>query len=120
MKSYEIKSLDELIEELRALPEGVNVRGIQSGVIHSDRGYYERNAVVPDENSVIPASVLADQLESEIGGPMEGWKGGDYTISGRMPVAYADYGDTGPYIGGFQADSPGVYSPYLIDETFWY
>lgn len=120
MNTYSIKSLDDLIAELRSLPEGSQVRGIQSGVIHSDRGYYERNAVVPDENAVFPAAELADYLEAEIGGPMEGWKGGDYTISGRMPVAYAKYGDTGPYIAGFEQESPGNYSPFGIYEGFWY
>lgn len=120
MNRYGVKSLDDLISELRALPEGSKVRGIQSGIIHSDRGYYERNAVVPDTGAVFPADLLADQLDSEIGGPMEGWKGGDYTISGRMPVAYADYGHTGPYIGGFEEQSPGNYSPYLIDEDHWF
>lgn len=115
---YRIKSLAELIDELRALPEGAQIQGIESGEVHSDRGYYERGAVTPSAPNLISAATLASQLEQSVGKPMHGWKGGEYFVSGQLPVAYAPEGHTGPYIGGFSSES-NAYEPVLIEEGWW-
>lgn len=120
MQVYRIKTLSEIILELKLLPVGAYVQGINSSFIHSDRGYYERNAVEPGAGTRIQAHALADSLERQIGCTMRGWKGGEYTISGAQPVAFAIEGDTGPYIAGFALvdGSPHVYGPVLV-ENLW-
>src|SRR5690242_13641828 len=78
-KLYSRMTLSDLIEALGALPDGALVRGITPSV-HSYRGYYERNAVSP--NSLVRgARELGEYLVGEIGKPIHGWKGGDYTVS---------------------------------------
>ena len=111
MNIYRTLSLDEIIDELRGLPEGAIIRGIEVGVLHSDRGYYERGALSPSDTMQWDASTLADQLEGEKGKTIHGWKGGEYVVQGYLPVAVADYGDTGPYIAGFTPRSDGSYEP---------
>lgn len=117
--SYSLLDLGEVIKALRELPEGSRVKGIESGVIHSDRGYYDRNAVTPSRETTWEPRILADQLASCIGGVMYGWKGGEYPIRSDKPVAYADDGDTGPYLAGFSEIEPGLYRPVTIDTGWW-
>lgn len=122
MKVYKVKTLSELILELKLLPAGAFVRGIEApAFIHSDRGYYERNALVPTSDATQRAHSLASFLEEQIGETMYGWKGGEYVISGAKPVAFAAEGDTGPYIAGFAllGDVPNLYGPVLIYSAGW-
>lgn len=103
MKIYKEMTLNEVINALRALPEGARVMGLD-GPLHSDRGWYDRSATAPIPDAVWPAPALADVLESQIGNVMRGWKGGEYYVDGNKPVYVADYGTTGPAIGGFEYD----------------
>lgn len=120
MQVYRIKTLSELILELKRLPAGTFVRGFNSSYLHSDRGYYERAALEPRLGKDIPVHAFATSLEAQIGNIMQGWKGGRYTISGAKPVAFAEEGNIGPYIAGFAlADgTPHVYGPVLIEEQW--
>jgi hypothetical protein len=121
METYRIKSLGEIIEFLRGTPASAYVVGFaDDGEIYSDRGYYERNATAPSSVGIHRTHVLADLFESQIGKEIYGYKGGDYFVRSDMPVAYAAWGDTGPYIAGFQVNPDGNYEPVVIDESFWF
>lgn len=103
MKVYRALDLGEVVEELRALPMGAVVRGIEDGWLHGDRGWYARSALDPDPagTAELDAHGLADRLEMQYGDGIPGWKGGEYYVSSQLPVAVAFAGDTGPYIAGF-------------------
>lgn len=115
-KIYKRMTLRELINALRALPEGAIVTGFDTD-IESYRGYYERNAVEPDEGTIIPASLAAYELESQIGNSITGYKGGDYVISADELVYYASYGKTGPSIIGLESDGD-FYRLILLGEDY--
>lgn len=102
MKIYKELDLSEVIEALKAMPEDARVRGLD-GTLHSDRGWYDRSATAP---SILAWSAheLADLFEAQIGKPIHGWKGGDYYVDSFKPVYVAEYGSTGPAIGGFEYD----------------
>lgn len=121
MKVYKIKTLSELILELKMLPVGSYVRGIESPLLHSDRGYYNRAALEPSATAPdMRAATFAQVLEEQIGATMRGWKGGEYAISGAKPVAFAAEGDTGPYIAGFAlvGQEVNIYAPVLIEDRW--
>ncbi len=80
MKTYNQMTLGELIEALDRLGDA-KVRGLGED-IHSDRGFYERNAVDPDGSEIV-ARDLAHKYRSQIGKPIYGWKGGDYYVNAR-------------------------------------
>lgn len=124
MRIYQGLKLHEVIEALRALPEGATVRGLQSGFLHGDRGFYVRSALDPAGNDVVElgARSLADHLEAQVGDSMPGWKGGSYYVSLDQPVAVAEEGSTGPYIAGFAlaADALRKHPVYdVIVVTDW-
>lgn len=120
MKTYTMLSLNEVIESLRELPEGARVRGFAHPILHGDRGYYERSALTPGTRFVTDAKALALDLQEQEGDSIPGYKGGDYYVRRDLPVAYAYYGDTGPYIAGFELDTDsGDYIPVLVAER-WY
>jgi len=103
MKIYKELTLNEVIETLKNLPEGARVKGLD-GTLHSDRGWYDRSATAHMPDAVWEADALAAALESQIGEVMWGWKGGEYYVHGNKPVYVAEYGTTGPAIGGFEYD----------------
>lgn len=120
LRTYKTRSLREVINELRLLADGAKVEGFESSVIHSDRGWYDRNALTPG-TKLFEAKKFADELEEQIGDVMHGWKGGDYPVREDMPIAYANHGDTGPYIAGFvlsDFDGP-TYDVITVDGGFW-
>ena len=102
MKIYRELDLREVIERLRGLPEDARVQGLD-GILHSDRGWYDRSATAPS-TEVWDAHTLATVLEDQIGKEIYGWKGGEYYVDAFKPVYVAEYGTTGPAIGGFEYD----------------
>lgn len=118
MKTYQVLNLQQVIDALRALPDDPFVVGID-GILHSDRGYYERSASSPVDWPT-RASDLADTLEQQVGKPTTGWKGGDYSVRLDLPVHVGDYGDTGPAIAGFELNAvTGHYDIVGIEDTWF-
>ncbi|ANA86610.1 hypothetical protein PBI_CLUBL_112 [Gordonia phage ClubL] len=122
MTIYEPFTLGRLIKNLRDLPPDTEVRGLD-GMVHSYRGWYERNATTPT-GLVRTAAELADFYQSEIGETMGGWKGGDYIISADELIYYADYGDSGPLIIGLEPVDHGgfmrsAFSPVLLTDPHY-
>jgi hypothetical protein len=118
MTMYKRHTLGELINALRALPAGARVNGLDPD-IHSYRGYYERNAVTPAWDFETDAHGLADTYAKQIGEPIHGWNGGDYSISDSELIYLASPGDTGPAIIGLEADTAsGVYEPVLLADDY--
>lgn len=114
--TYRPFTLGEMVEALRKMPEGSEVRGLDVSV-YSYRGFYERNAVAWSSKTRSTREV-ADLLESQYGNPTCGWKGGDYEVDPDELVYLADYGDTGPQIVGFMFASDGVLEPVLVEEVW--
>ena len=115
---YHRMTLGALIDELEDLDRLGDplVQGLD-GTVRSYRGYYERNATTPC-NSALAASVLVELYRSQIGLPITGYKGGDYTVDPDQLIYYADYGDTGPCILGLERGADGVYRPVLLAEDW--
>ena len=113
-KTYKPLTLGELIEHLHSLGDA-KVSGL-SGEVDSYRGYYERNAT--HYGKTRKASKLAARYQAEIGKPIYGWKGGDYTVDSDELIYYAGRGDCGPQICGFELGAGGVYRPVLVEEVW--
>ncbi len=103
MKIYRELTLSEVIDRLRGLPADARVQGLD-GILHSDRGWYDRSATEPNNLAGWGAQELADVLEKQIGKEIYGWKGGEYYVDAFKPIYVAEYGSTGPAIGGFEYD----------------
>lgn len=116
MKVYEALSLGEFIELLESLGNAP-VRGFD-GKIHSYRGYYERNATSPAQY-MLAADTLANAYRAEIGKPITGWKGGDYTVKASELIYYVHPGDTGAAIAGLERGEDGVYEPIGVATEYW-
>ena len=118
---YRIFSLDVLIQTLESLsesdPEAVVV-GL-TGMVESYRGYYDRPATPPSTEEHL-ASRLAEQYSRQVGGTMHGYKGGEYSVQGDVPVYYAEWGSTGPNIIGLQKFEDGKYHLILLDDRYHY
>lgn len=114
--TYKPLTLGEFIAALEALGDQAQVRGLL-GDIRSYRGYYERNALTPSE-FVHHADFLADLYRRQEGDDIRGWKGGDFKVSLDEQVYYADIGETGPQIAGFQLADDGVYELILVEEVW--
>lgn len=118
MKTYEVLSLQNVIDALRALPADAWVVGIDGG-LHSDRGYYTHSATNPADYP-LRAIDLANAMQEQIGKPTQGWKGGDYTVSLALPVHVGDYGVTGPSIAAFELNSEtGNYEVVAIEDAWF-
>lgn len=89
-------TLDELIAALeaedpsRVLPDGFTNP-------HSYRGFYDELAFEPASNVRI-GNMLAD-ARSALGTTYQGWKGGDFTMSGWTDCWLASEGSTGETLG---------------------
>ena len=116
MNAYEQMTLGDLIEALNALGDA-KVRGL-GGDIHSDRGFYERNAVAPTMTEHA-ARDLAATYQKQVGKEIHGWKGGEYYVKERENVYVAEYGDTGPAVCGLIPGADGVYEPLLVRVSSW-
>lgn len=116
MRVYEALSLGQFIALLESLGNAP-VRGF-NGKIHSYRGYYERNATDPTTD-MLPANDLAKAYRGELGKPIMGWKGGDYTVNASELIYHAEHGDTGAAIAGLERDDDGVYEPVGIVTEYW-
>jgi hypothetical protein len=98
---FQHMTLMDLIVRLRELDEHVVVN--LAGGIYSYRGFYERGCVSPDVRGT-EAWVLSDILAADLGGTMQGWKGGDFPVHDEVPMYVAEWGDTGPMLMGIHAD----------------
>jgi len=88
---YEAVTIDALLEALKELPQNAFVtRGFANP--HSYRGYYEELGVEPAESTI---QHMVDVLEDALGTVYEGYKGGDFLMSGHTGVHFATYGNTG-------------------------
>lgn len=116
MKAYEALTLGRLIATLKSLGDA-QVRGL-NGSIRSYRGYYERTSTEPNSDTH-SAKDLANWYQDQIGEPMFGYKGGDYTVDADELIYYAGYGDTGPNIIGLEKGSDGVYELVLLGGDTW-
>lgn len=104
-----------LIDHLATLGDEP-VRGLGYNV-HSYRGYYDRPAITPEPEQEWPASTLVEWYTQDIGKTLYGWKGGEYPLRAIQWVYYAEDGDTGPYITGFESIN-GAYQPILVEEAW--
>lgn len=116
MKVYEALSLGQFIELLESLGSAP-VRGF-NGSIHSYRGYYERNATSPADY-MLAADTLANAYRAEIGKPITGWKGGDYTVKADELLYYTQEGETGAAIAGLERAEDGIYEPVGVTTEYW-
>ncbi|AMS02724.1 hypothetical protein BJD55_gp042 [Gordonia phage Yvonnetastic] len=119
MKTYQRRTLNDLIAGLEMLPYDAPVRGLD-GCVHSYRGYYERNATKDLRGGFRKAGDLAARYRASIGDPIHGWKGGEYKVQGEELIYYADYGDTGPCILGLEPNDQGVYELILLADDHHY
>lgn len=88
--------LDELIAILEAHDPATVVK-VGFADPHSYRGYYHEVAFEPAANVTVGA-MLAD-ARAALGATYQGYKGGDYTMSGYTSVWLASYGCTGESLG---------------------
>jgi hypothetical protein len=119
VKSYKHMTLQDLIDALKALPEGSKVKGLDNSV-HSYQGFYEQNAIPPTRDVVLNAHELAQDLVKEIGSTLYGWKGGEFPCDPAQPVYLAD---TGPAIVGLERadwDIEDLYEPVVVESGRWY
>ncbi|MBF6358141.1 hypothetical protein IU449_26960 [Nocardia higoensis] len=115
LKTYRRLTLGELIATLDQLGDAT-VEGLD-GLVDSYRGYYERNATEPC-NYQESATVLANQYREQIGKPITGYKGGDYTVDEGELIYYAAYGRSGPNIIGLEPTETSVYRPVLLEQDY--
>lgn len=113
-KHYTKMTLGGLIAALRELGPEAKVCGFDQD-IDSYRGSYERNAVKASDVPMA-ASDMADALESQVGKPIFGYKGGDYTVSIEQGVYLAEYGSMGAVFAGLEQVEPGLYEPVVVDD----
>lgn len=99
MMTYKHLTLAETIEALAAMDPETVVRGIHGGV-QSYRGFYDQIALSPTGVGYA-ALHLATWLQSQVGSTMEGYKGGEFQIKEDCHIFIAEWGDTGPGLGGF-------------------
>lgn len=121
MKSYRAMTLQDLIDELWALPQTAVVDGLEPSV-HSYRGFYEQNAIGFEAGLLLNAHELAQALTKEIGSTLHGWKGGEFPCDPAQPVYLADVGDTGDMIVGIEqrsGEDPYIYEPVVTSYRWW-
>lgn len=119
--NYSMMSLGMLLAALK-LHGDQPVRGLGKRIF-SYRGYYERMDLAPsfesgDWEGTYLASDLVKAYESQLGGTMTGYKGGDFTIREDEAVYCAGYGNTGPAIVGL-VERDGVVMPVLCECEWW-
>jgi hypothetical protein len=111
-------TLGAMIAALKVLPPdkpiGLDV-GLSLVVPHSYRGYYEQLAfdLVPESRTV--ADLLAD-AESAKGSIFDGYKGGDFRMTGTTMIWAANYGCCGQRIVGVENGPEAVTIRTAPDE----
>jgi hypothetical protein len=113
--TYTPLTLGELVAHLRDLGDE-RVRGL-SGIVHSYKAFYDRNATEPT-GDVRTGAWLADAYSDEIDQPLVGYGGGQYRVSADKLVHYAGYGQEGPVIIGFERAADGVHDLVLLDDRY--
>ena len=113
---YSQMRLIELIEALEALGDA-KVTGLDFS-IHSDRGFYSRNAVAPTDQ-VFEATELARLYRDQEGKIMTGWKGGEFPVKLDEYIYVAEYGSMGPAVCGLFERYDGTYVPLLVLVSSW-
>lgn len=88
-------TLDDLIIALAACPDQgapVEIDGEPAGEFNSYRGYYDQLALGTGREPVTVEALLAMAGKAK-GRVFQGYKGGDYTMTGNTPVWFAEYGE---------------------------
>jgi hypothetical protein len=117
-ETYRPYTLATLLDTLASMAPEAVVVGLTPSII-SYRGYYERNCIEPDPTYSMYAPALYDALNSYVGGPITGYKGGDYIVSLNEYVYVSDYSMTGPVLIGFQEVGPQRFEPILLEDHDW-
>lgn len=113
--TYTPLTFGELIDHLDALGEQP-VRGL-TGRVHSHCAWYDRPATEPAD-VVHPGTWLADAYRSELDTPLTGYGGGgQYRDFADKLVHYADFGQDGPVILGFERTPDGVHELVLLKDN---
>lgn len=109
-KVYRQFTLGTLREHLSAMPADTALAGIGHW-LSSYRGFYDHVAIEPGRGTT--AGALLSLIDDRLGDTMEGWGGGTFPITADCRVFYAQPGDTGPALVGF--DGP---APVLVESTW--
>lgn len=102
-KVYRQFTLGTLREHLAALPADTPLAGIGHWLT-SYRDFYDDVAIEPGRGTT--AGALLSLIDDRIGDTMEGWGGGTYPITADCRVYFAEYGNTGPALIGFDGPVP--------------
>lgn len=94
-------TLGKLIARLNELPPSTLVEAL--GTPHSYRGYYSDLAFEPGVGQQFASRAL-EVARSALGEVFEGYKGGDYMMTGDAPVWIASYGYCGRKLMGITDD----------------
>jgi hypothetical protein len=91
-------TLGALVELLEALDPERMVTGF--GQPNSYRGYYQDLAFEPSTEEMAVGELLRVCREKCMGQCFQGYKGGDFWMTGNTPLWIASYGITGPRLMG--------------------
>lgn len=97
-------TIGELVSLLAKQDQEAAWRGGDS--VHSYRGYYDELAIEP--GGVVTVAKARVMLEDAVGSTFQGYKGGDYTMTGDTPVWSAPYGSVGVPVIGITVTKDGV------------
>lgn len=114
--AYRPFEVGTLIEHLGDLPRERVIDGLDSDA-DSYRGYYNHVAIAPGRTTV---GALLDELKSNVGTTMTGYKGGEYAFAEGCYVFVAPWGDCGPMLIGFTDGDDGSLRPVLCEQPFIY
>jgi len=84
-------TLGQLIERLEQMPSDLVMHGLEYA--HSYRGYYSDLAFEECESTTV--GELLKEARAAMGKRFEGYKGGDFWMTGNTPVWVAEYGSCG-------------------------
>ena len=111
------RSLPVFVETI--LDNGATVR-TSPGRIESWRGAYELPTLYPDGGTARTAGGFRAYLTKRVGGPMTGYKGGDYSVPGDRALWADDYGDCDYWsIVGTRVESDAVVLIRAQGATTW-
>ncbi len=105
-------TLGELITALGKLESSRKISGMCSP--DSYRGYYSDLAFAPHGQSTV-GELLAVCRDKCMGRMFEGYKGGEFWMTGNTPIFIADYGYSGPRLMGLDV-SRDVVTPITKAE----
>jgi len=98
-------TLGDLIKELENLQPEATIH--ECGHLHSYRGYYSDLCVHSEGNNSVKH--FLEECKNALGACFEGWKGGEFWMTGNTPMWHAPEGCCGPRIMSLRTDDEGVY-----------